>query len=288
MPGAVRSPDVGAADRRDLAMGLILAGAIALVALLAGWLVPAGADALGPAGQSLRPPGKDHPLGTDLLGRDVLGRLLHGGRVSLLVGWCTMLLATLAGTIVGLAAGLGPRWLQRALTALIDLFLAFPGVYLALLLVAVSRPSLWLLIAVLAVSSWMDVARLVRVEALALRDREFVAAARGLGIGSWRVAWSHVLPNLLPTVLVAGALRIGQAILLESFLSFLGLGPQAPLVTWGGMIAMGRSHLLDAWWLTVFPGLAIALTVLAYNLIADGLRARLLQAGPSAEIIHGS
>ena len=280
--------DPGAADRHDLAVGVALAATLGVLALAAGWLAPAGQDALGPAGQSLQPPGKDHLLGTDVLGRDVLGRLLHGGRVSLLVGWCAMLLATSLGTTVGLLAGLGPRWLQRALTGLVDLFLAFPGVYLALLLVAVSRPSLWLLIAVLSISSWMDVARLVRIEALALRDREFVAAARGLGLGAWRVAWAHVLPNLLPTVLVAGALRIGQAILLESFLSFLGLGPQAPLVTWGGMIAMGRAHLLDGWWLTVFPGAAIALTVLAYNLIADGLRARLLSPGTTTEPVHGA
>lgn len=277
----------GRATDHDLAIGLGLAAAILLLALGAGVLAPADPAALGPVGQALRPPGPDHLLGTDLLGRDVLSRLLHGGRISLLVGWSTMILATLLGTLVGLAAGLGPRWLQRVLTTLIDLFLAFPSVYLVLLLVAVSRPSLWLLVAVLTISSWMDVARLVRIEALGLRDREFVAAARGLGLSAWRVAWAHVLPNLLPTVLVAAALRVGQAILLESFLSFLGLGPQAPLVTWGAMIAQGRAHLLDAWWLTVFPGLAIALTVLAYNLIADGLRGRLLPAGTGQAERHG-
>ena len=278
---------LGRATDHDLASGLILAALILLLALGAGALAPADPTALGPPGRALAPPGPDHLLGTDLLGRDVLSRLLHGGRISLLVGWSTMVLATLLGTLVGLAAGLGPRWLQRALSALIDLFLAFPSVYLVLLLVAVSRPSLWLLIAVLTISSWMDVARLVRIEALALRDREFVAAARGLGLSAWRVAWSHVLPNLLPTVLVAAALRVGQAILLESFLSFLGLGPQAPLITWGAMIAQGRAHLLDAWWLTVFPGLAIALTVLSYNLIADGLRARLLPVGTQRADRHG-
>ena len=271
----------------DLRFGLLL-GLIGLIAALgAGLFAPGDPAALGPAGTSLLPPGPEHPLGTDLLGRDVLTRLLHGGRISLLVGWSTMVLATLLGTLVGLAAGLGPRRLQRALAAMIDLFLAFPTIYLVLLLVAVSRPSLLLLIAVLTVSSWMDVARLVRVEALALRDREFVAAARGLGLHPLRVAWLHVLPNLLPTVLVAGALRVGQAILVESFLSFLGLGPQEPLVTWGAMIAQGRAHLLDAWWLTVFPGLAIAGTVLAYNLVADGLRARLIAPGPGQEVERG-
>ncbi len=167
---------------------------------------------------------------------------------------------------------------------IVDLFLAFPAVYLVLLLVAVARPSLLLLVAVLTLSGWMHVARLVRVEALALRDREFVLAARGLGLTTWAIAVRHVLPNLLPTVLVAAALRVGQAILLESFLSYLGLGPQEPLVTWGGMIAQGRAHLLDGWWLTAFPGVAIALTVLAYNLLADGLRTRLLPGGAAEEV----
>ncbi|HOX26740.1 MAG TPA: ABC transporter permease [Candidatus Krumholzibacteria bacterium] len=265
--------------RGDLRLGLCLAATGVVAALLAGVLAPADPAALGPAGQALQPPSASHPLGTDPLGRDVWSRVLHGGRISLLVGWSTMALAAVMGTAVGLAAGLGPRRLQRGLTWLVDLFLAFPGVYLVLLLVAVSRPSLGLLIAVLAVSSWMDVARLVRIEAIALRDREFIVAARGLGVGGWAVAWRHVLPNVLPTVVVAGALRIGQAILLESFLSYLGLGPQEPLVTWGAMIAQGRANLLDGWWLTAFPGAAIALTVLAYNLIADGLRSRLLPGG---------
>ena len=281
-----------AANRRpltssDLRLGLALAACGLLAAASAPLLAPGDPAALGAAGRSLLPPGSGSPLGTDLLGRDVFARLLYGGRISLLVGWSTMILATLLGSFVGLAAGLGPRRLQQALAGLIDLFLAFPTIYLVLLLVAVSRPSLWLLIAVLTISSWMDVARLVRVEALALRDREFVAAARGLGLGTWRVAWAHVMPNLLPTVLVAGALRVGQAILVESFLSFLGLGPQEPLVTWGAMIAQGRAHLLEGWWLTVFPGLAIAATVLAYNLIADGLRGRLLPPGAEPERTRG-
>jgi peptide/nickel transport system permease protein len=271
------------ARNHDLRLGLVLASIGLLASIGAGVFAPGDPSALGPVGHSLRPPSAQYALGTDLLGRDVLTRLLHGGRISLLVGWSTMLLATILGTLVGLAAGLGPRRLQQGLTGVIDLFLAFPTIYLVLLLVAVSRPSLMLLIAVLTISSWMDVARLVRVEALSLRDREFVVAAKGLGLSICRVAWAHVLPNLMPTVLVAGALRVGQAILVESFLSFLGLGPQEPLVTWGGMIAQGRAHLLDAWWLTVFPGLAIAMTVLAYNLIADGLRAQLMPPGSELE-----
>ncbi len=272
----------------DLRLGLILVLTGLLLAFLAGILAPGDPSALGPSGQSLQPPSWQHPLGTDGLGRDLLARVLHGGRVSLLVGWASMLAATLLGTLVGLGAGLARRPVRAGLTAIIDLFLAFPGVYLVLLLVAVSRPSLWLLVVVLSVSTWMDVARLVRAEAMALRDREFVAAARGLGLTEAAVAWRHVLPNLLPTVLVAGALRIGQTILVESFLSFLGLGPQEPLVTWGAMIAQGRAHLLEAWWLTAFPGVAIALTVLAYNLLADGLRGRFWREGRGQEVRRGT
>jgi peptide/nickel transport system permease protein len=280
-----RGAGVGAGDLR---LGVAMAAVVLGLSLAAPLLAPGDPSALGPAGASLQPPGPGHPLGTDVLGRDVLGRLLHAGRVSLLVGWISMLVATALGAAAGLAAALAPRPVRRVATVVIDLFLAFPALYLVLLLVAVSEPSLWLVILVLSLTGWMHVARLVRMEALALRDREFVAAARGLGLGPWRVAVVHVLPNLLPTVLVAAALRIGQAILIESFLSFLGLGPQEPLVTWGAMIAQGRGYLLEGWWLTAFPGVAIALTVLGYNLLADGLRTRWLSGAAREEVAGGA
>ena len=272
----------------DLRLGAALTAVMLALALAAPLLAPGDPSALGPAGASLQPPGSEHLLGTDVLGRDVLGRLLHGGRVSLLVGWISMLVATALGTGAGLVAALAPRPLRAAATTVIDLFLAFPALYLVLLLVAVSEPSLWLVVLVLSLTGWMHVARLVRMEALALRDREFVAAARGLGLGPWQVAVRHILPNLLPTVLVAAALRIGQAILVESFLSFLGLGPQEPLVTWGGMIAQGRGYLLEGWWLTALPGVAIAVTVLGYNLLADGLRTRWLGDAAREEVAGGA
>jgi peptide/nickel transport system permease protein len=150
--------------------------------------------------------------------------------------------------------------------------LAFPRIFLALLLVSLTAPSLGLVIAVLAATGWMSVARLVRAEALSLRERDFVAAAQGLGLPPARVAFAHVLPNLLPTVVVAAALRVGNAILLESFLSYVGLGAQEPTVSWGAMIEQGRAHLLDGWWLTAFPGLAVTLAVVGCNLLGDGLR----------------
>jgi peptide/nickel transport system permease protein len=260
---------------RVLRPGLAVSLLLLLVALAAPLLFPGDPAALGAAADRLRPPSASHPLGTDLLGRDVLARLVHGARVSLAVGWLSVGVAVVLGVLVGLGAGLGPRWLDRLLTGITDVFLAFPRIFLVLLLVSLTAPSLALVMVVLGLTGWMSVARLVRAEALALRERDFVAAARGLGLPGWLVAWRHVLPNLMPTVIVAAALRVGGAILTESFLSYLGLGAQEPAVSWGAMIQQGRDHLVDGWWLTTFPGLAIALTVLGYHLLGDGLAARL-------------
>lgn len=253
-------------------VGLGLIGLFMLGAMGAGVLAPGDPAALGPADARLEPPSRAHPLGTDVLGRDVLVRLLHGGRVSLLVGWFGAAMAVVCGAAVGLAAGLGPPALDRLLMGLTDVCLAFPRVFLLLLLVSLADPSLGLVVLALGLTGWMGVARLVRGETLALRERDFIAAARGLGLSAARIAWRHVLPNVLPTLCVAAALRLGNLILLESFLGFLGLGAQEPAVSWGAMIEQGRAHLLDGWWLTAFPGLAITLTVVGYNLLGDGLR----------------
>lgn len=262
---------------RDAALrpGLILTGLLAAAALLAPLIAPGDPSAMGEAGSRLMPPSWSNPLGTDLLGRDVLARLLHGARVSLMVGWLSVSVAVVLGVLVGMGAGLGPRWLDRLLMGVTDAFLAFPRIFLVLLLVSLTAPSLPLVMTVLGLTGWMRVARLVRAEILSLRERDFVAAARGLGFSGWRVATRHVFPNLIPTIIVAATLRVGGAIIAESFLSFLGLGAQEPVVSWGAMIQQGRDHLLDGWWLTSFPGLAIALTVLGYNLLGDGLSARL-------------
>jgi peptide/nickel transport system permease protein len=255
--------------------GLIIVLGLGLLAVLAPLIFSGDPAALGEAADRLSAPSATHPLGTDLLGRDVLARLAHGSRVSLLVGWVSVLVAVFFGTVIGLSAGLGPRWLDQLLMRVTDLFLAFPRIFLILLLVSLTSPSLLLVMAVLGTTGWMGVARLVRAEALSLRERDFVAAARGLGLSPWRVAAWHVLPNLLPTVIVAATLRVGGAILAESFLSFLGLGAQEPTISWGAMIQQGRDYLLEGWWLTTFPGLAIALTVIGYNLLGEGLRRRL-------------
>lgn len=265
-PGWLKRLD--ASSRWGLALVLI----VAALSAGAGLLSPTDPGAVGNAETHLRAPGPDHPLGTDVLGRDVLGRLLHGGRASLSVAWLSVLLAVVLGTTIGLAAGIGPAWLDRALMAATDVFLAFPRIFLILLLVAVARPSLVLVTVVIGVTGWMGVARLVRAEALALRERDFVLAARGLELSVLRLAWRHFLPHVAPLVLVAATLRLGNAVLLESFLSYLGLGAQEPLISWGAMIEHGQGHLLDAWWLTAFPGLAITLTVVSYNLLGDGIR----------------
>ena len=262
------------ADPR-LRSGLAVTLGLGLLGVLAPLIAPGDPAALGAAADRLSAPSGSHLLGTDLLGRDVLVRLVHGSRVSLLVGWVSVLVAVLLGTAVGLAAGMGPRWVDRLLMNTTDAFLAFPRIFLILLLVSLTTPSLLLVMTVLGLTGWMGVARLVRAEAFSLRERDFVAAARGLGLSSWHVVTRHVLPNLLPTVIVAATLRVGSAILAESFLSFLGLGAQEPTVSWGAMIQQGRGYLLDGWWLTTFPGLAIALTVLGYNLLGEGLRRRL-------------
>lgn len=272
-----RSPRIPARPGLDVAarwgLGMVLV--LALLAATAGWIAPHDPAAVGAPETHLSAPGPDHLLGTDVLGRDVLSRLLYGGRASLMVAWLSVLLAVALGTTVGLAAGVGPGWLDRLLMSLTDVFLAFPRIFLILLLAAVTTPSLALVTAVIGLTGWMGVARLVRAETLALREREFYLAARGLELSDLRLALRHVLPHVAPLVLVAATLRLGNAVLLESFLSYLGLGAQEPLISWGAMIDHGRGHLLDAWWLTAFPGLAITLMVVGYNLLGDGVRDRL-------------
>jgi peptide/nickel transport system permease protein len=257
----------------SLAVGGVLSGVWLVIALAAPWLAPGDPAALGDAAAHLAAPTLGHPCGTDLLGRDVLARLVHGSRVSLLVGWLSVLVSVGLGWAVGLGAALGPRALDRVLMRLTDAFLAFPRIFLVLLLVSLARPSLGLVMIVLGLTGWMGLARLVRAEVLSLRERDFVAAARGLGLAPWRVAAVHILPHVVPTVVAAASLRIGGAILAEAFLSYLGLGAQEPTVSWGAMIQQGRSVLIEGWWLTAFPGLALSLTVLGYNLLGDGLRA---------------
>lgn len=256
-------------------LGAVLSVCGLLIACFAPLIAPGDPAALGASGERLLAPARDHWLGTDLLGRDVWTRLIHGARVSLLVGWVSVLAAVFCGVTIGMAAGLGPRWMDRVLMWVTDLFMAFPRIFLVLLLVSLSSPSLLLIMLVLGFTGWMGIARLVRAETLALRERDYIAAVRGLGVSPRRIAVGHILPSLWPTIIVAATLRVGGAILTESFLSYLGLGVQEPAVSWGSMIQMGRAHLVDGWWLATFPGLALVLTVIGYNLFGDDLRRRL-------------
>ena len=225
------------------------------------------------AAQSLRPPGREHWLGTDLLGRDLLSRILYGARVSLLVGFAVALLTAALGATVGLLAGFYAGTIDVVFMRVTDAVMAFPTLVLAIAAVAVlDRPGLLAIILVLTVVQWTTVARLVRGQALALREREFVSAAYALGARDLRILARHLLPNCLAPLLVSTTFGVASNILAEAGLSFLGLGVQPPAVSWGSLLAEGAVYLTVKPWLVIFPGLAITLTVLGCNLTGDGLR----------------
>lgn len=251
--------------------GLVLVLGLFAVALLARWLAPYDPDFID-LKQVLMPPSPAHLLGTDTLGRDVLSRIIFGARVSLLVGFVAVGIATLIGLLVGALAGYYGGVLDQILMRLVDLMLCFPTIFLILAVIAVLGPSIWNIMAVIGLTSWMGVARLVRAEFLSLREREFVVAARALGASDARLIWRHLLPNALTPVMVSATLGVAGAILVESSLSFLGLGVQPPTPSWGNMLTMGKDNIEIAWWLSVFPGLAILVTVMSYNLLGEGIR----------------
>jgi len=255
---------------------LALAGAFLVLALFiisgaAGFIAPYDPDLPDPRNR-LKPPSQEHILGTDSLGRDVLSRLIWGGRVSLKVGFVAVGLATAIGLALGAAAGYYGGWVDSLAMRFCDLMLCFPSMFLILAVIAILEPSVWNVMIVIGLTSWMGVARLVRAEFISLKNRDFTLAAKALGASDLRVIFRHLLPNALAPVLVAATLGVAGAILTESALSFLGLGVQPPTATWGGMLADGKDYLSRAWWLSFYPGLAILLTVLSYNLMGEGLR----------------
>ena len=252
--------------------GFIVGLAIA-AALLGPFLSPYDPSAQELA-RRLEPPSLQHPFGMDELGRDILARIMAGARISLLVGLAVVSVSSITGMALGSIAGYFGGRIDDAISRTIDVLMAFPGILLAIALVAVLGPNLGNVVIALSVIGWVGYARLVRGQALRARELEFVQAARALGAGSPRIVVRHILPTALPAVVVQATLGMAGAIIAEAALSFLGLGVQPPTPSWGTMLDAGRSHLFDAPHLTIFPGLSIALLVLGFNFLGDGLRDR--------------
>jgi peptide/nickel transport system permease protein len=220
----------------------------------------------------LSPPGKAHWLGTDELGRDLLSRIIWGSRVSLKVGFVAVSIALMIGILVGSVAGFYGGKVDALLMRFVDIMLAFPTFFLILAVISILEPNIYTIMAVIGVTGWMDVARLVRAEFLSLKERDFVDAGRAIGISNARLIFRHILPNALSPVFVAATFGVAGAILTESGLSFLGLGVQPPDPSWGNILTSGKDNIEIAWWLSLYPGLAILITVLSYNLVGEGLR----------------
>ncbi|QUS35665.1 ABC transporter permease [Falsirhodobacter algicola] len=268
--------------RMEFVVGGVLTVTLLSLVLLAGVLFPGGGSQVdlmarlnGPF-QSL-----GHPLGTDPLGRDILARIVHGGKVSLLVGLLSALGAVVLGTVIGLFAGYYRGILDSFVMRFADVQLALPFILLAITVIAIIGPGIDRIIGLMIASQWVQYARLVRGSVLSLREREFVQAARSYGLPNRRIIFGHILPNALAPLIVLLTLNIANNILLESSLTFLGLGADPQTPSWGGMLAEGRSYIQTAWWVTVFPGLAIMLTVLGLNLLGDWLRDELDPLGQS-------
>ena len=250
------------------------AGIVALLILTAfgcQWLAP-----MDPIQQTLNDrlfaPSFHHLMGTDQYGRDVFSRLLYGSRVSLAVGLVAVSIYIFIGTLVGALAGYYGGWVDAVLMRIVDVVLSIPTFYLILMVIAFLGPNIMNVMVIIGLTSWTDVARLVRGEVLSLKEREFVQAAKVIGMKDVRIIMKHILPNAMGPILVVATLGIGGVILLESSLSFLGLGVQPPTPSWGNMLEEGKDHLTDAWWMVTFPGLAIFITVLGYYLLGQCMR----------------
>lgn len=217
-------------------------------------------------------PSGEHLMGTDRFGRDVLSRVLYGARISLTIGFIAVGIGLFLGTVIGSLSGYFGGMTDRFLMRFTDTMLAFPRLVLLIMVIALFEPSIWVVITVLGLTGWMGIARIVRGEVLSIKEREYVLAARALGMNDFRIITRHILPGALAPMVVFATLGIGNTILLEAGLSFLGLGVQPPTPSWGNMISQGRDALINAWWIATFPGLAIVCTVMAFNFLGDGLR----------------
>jgi peptide/nickel transport system permease protein len=261
-------------SRNRLAVaGLAFLLLLGLAALLAPVVAPYDPNAIDLLPENvLQPPSWAHPFGTDELGRDGFSRALFGARISLAVGIIATLVSVTLGVLIGATAGMAGGWADSFLMRSVDVLLSVPLFFLIMISQIIFPPSIYTIMIIIGVASWMDVARLTRGEFLNLRASEFVTSAQVVGMGMGRIAWRHVLPNASGPIIVAATLRIAEAIILESTLSFIGLGIQPPHASLGSMLQKGLTRLLDAPWMVWFPGLLIALTVLAFNFVGDGIR----------------
>ena len=233
------------------------------------------ADLVNISGNSAKPKyavTKTFLLGTDQYGRDIFSRVLYGSRISLSIGFLVVLISVSLGTVIGISSGYFGGWVDSTLMRIVDVLIAFPALFLILIIIATFGNSIYLIVITLSFTGWMGVARIVRGQVLSLKEQEFILAAKSLGLSSGRIIFRHLLPNTLTPVIVAATLRIGSIILTEAGLSFLGLGVQPPTPSWGNIINEGRDSLLNHWWISTFPGVAILSTVVCFNLIGDGIR----------------
>ena len=256
---------------KSLLAGILIISSFSLIAILAQVISPYDPSIID-QGNLLTPPSSNHWLGTDSLGRDLASRIIYGARISLSIGLIAVGIATIIGLILGSLAGFYGGILDTLMMRFIDIMLCFPTFYVILAVVAILGPSIFNIMIIIGLTSWMGVARLIHGEILSLKAREFIQAERAIGASDWRIIYRHLIPNAIGPVIVNATLSIGGAIMLESGLSFLGLGVQPPIPSWGNILIESKSTLGVAWWITVFPGLAILITILGFNFIAEGLK----------------
>ncbi|MCX5846854.1 MAG: ABC transporter permease [Deltaproteobacteria bacterium] len=242
-----------------------------VVSLLAPWIAPYDPNEIN-LKMVLSAPSASHLCGTDQLGRDVLSRMIWGARISLKVGFVATGIAILIGAVLGAVAGYYGRWIDAVTMRFVDIMLCFPTFFLILAVIALLEPSIWNIMIIIGLTGWMGITRLVRADFISLKERDFVLAARAIGASDSRIIFIHILPNAMASVVVAATLGVAGAILTESALSFLGIGVQPPTPSWGNILTAGKDNIDIAWWLSLYPGLAILITVLGYNLLGEGIR----------------
>ena len=277
-PGPLARLWSGFSESRSAVVGLVIVCLFYCAMLLAPYVAPEGAGygspALGPEGlaRQFLPPGWGHPLGTDQFSRDVLSGILYGARISLSIGLLAVAISVTIGATLGAIAAYWGGWVDSVIMRSVDVVMAFPRLVLLIAIVAIFQPNIFTIIGALAFTQWPLTTRLVRGEILALKEREFAEAARALGFSRRRILFFHLLPNAFGPLVVVATLSVGNTIILEAALSFLDLGVPAGVPSWGKLVAEGRADLSSAWWVSTFPGLAVVLAVLAFNLVGDGLR----------------